>query len=101
MGKSSGISLAKRDDPIFKEGPTFYTRPSDRNSTPPQKTGKVIRESPAGPDDPIYKEGLKVYTPRSARASTTSTKKSPSKQATSSGAASKAPRRPRNPAQDK
>ncbi len=67
MGKSSGISLAKRDDPIFKEGVTFYTRPSDRASTPPKKTGRAILESPAGPDDPIYKEGFTVYTPRSHR----------------------------------
>ncbi len=61
------IRLAGPDDPIFKEGVTFYTRPSDRASTPPKKTGKVIRESPAGPDDPIYKEGFTVYTPRSHR----------------------------------
>ena len=67
MGKNLGGSLAKRDDPIFKEGPTFYTRKSDRISTPPKKTGKGIWESPAGPDDPIYKEGFTVYTPRSHR----------------------------------
>ncbi len=45
MGKGSEISLAKRDDPIFKEGPTFYTRKSDRASTPstessPKRPGK-------------------------------------------------------------
>ena len=34
--------LAGPDDPIFKEGVTFYTRPSDRASTPPKKTGKFI-----------------------------------------------------------
>ncbi len=55
--------LAGPDDPIFKEGVTFYTRPSDRASTPYKKAGKVIWESPAGPDDPIYKEGFTVYTP--------------------------------------
>ena len=59
--------LAGPDDPIFKEGVTFYTRPSDRASTPPKKTGRAILESPAGPDDPIYKEGFTVYTPRSHR----------------------------------
>ena len=30
MGKNLGRSLAGPDDPIFKEGPTFYTRKSDR-----------------------------------------------------------------------
>ncbi|MEE8241374.1 MAG: hypothetical protein V3R16_08895 [Nitrospirales bacterium] len=34
MGKNLGGSLAGPDDPIFKEGPTFYTRKSDRASTP-------------------------------------------------------------------
>ena len=58
--------LAGPDDPIFKEGVTFYTRPSDRASTPSKKTGKGIWEE-AGPDDPIYKEGFTVYTPRSHR----------------------------------
>ena len=33
MGKSLGRSLAKRDDPIFSERPTSYTRPSDRGLT--------------------------------------------------------------------
>ncbi len=32
--KFSKGSLAGPDDPIFKEGPTFYTRKSDRASTP-------------------------------------------------------------------
>ncbi len=63
MVKRHKSRLAGPDDPIFKEGVTFYTRPSDRASTPPKKTGKVIWESPAGPDDPIYKEGFTVYTP--------------------------------------
>ncbi len=34
MAKVLKGSLAKRDDPIFKEEPSFYTRPSDRGSTP-------------------------------------------------------------------
>jgi hypothetical protein len=59
MGKSLGISLAKRDDPIFKEGPTFYTRKSDRISTrpkPPTPTTKgesphLNRETP-DPEEP-------------------------------------------------
>ncbi len=33
MAKNLGGSLAKRDDPIFREGPAFYTRQSDRGST--------------------------------------------------------------------
>ncbi len=32
--KFSKGSLAGPDDPIFKEGPTFYMRRSDRASTP-------------------------------------------------------------------
>ncbi len=71
-GRRSLIRLVGPDDPIFKEGPTFYTRKSDRISTPPKKTGRAILESPAGPDDPIYKEGFTVYTPRSHRGSFTS-----------------------------
>ena len=66
-GRRSLIRLAGPDDPIFKEGVTFYTRPSDRASTPSKKTGKGIWESPPGPDDPIYKEGFTVSTPRSHR----------------------------------
>ncbi len=66
MAKRRKTRLAGPDDPIFKEGVTFYTRPSDRASTPPKKTGKGIWEE-AGPDDPIYKEGFTVYTPRSHR----------------------------------
>ncbi len=65
--KHTSLGLAGPDDPIFKEGVTFYTRPSDRASTPPNKTGKGIWESPAKRDDPIYKEGFTVYTPRSHR----------------------------------
>ena len=64
--RPSRIRLAGPDDPIFKEGVTFYTRKSDRISTPSKKTGKGIWEE-AGPDDPIYKEGFTVYTPRSHR----------------------------------
>ncbi len=67
MVKRHKIRLAGPDDPIFKEGVTFYTRPSDRASTPTKKTGKVIWESPPGRDDPIYKEGFTVYTPKSHR----------------------------------
>ncbi len=45
MGKNLGGSLAGPDDPIFREGPTFYTRRSDRASTPstessPKRPGK-------------------------------------------------------------
>ncbi len=47
MGKSLGISLAKRDDPIFKEGVTFYTRKSDRISTRPKPSTPTTKgESP-------------------------------------------------------
>ena len=53
MGKSSGISLAGPDDPIFREGPTFYTRPSDRGSTPstessPKRQDKGSGRAPKG-----------------------------------------------------
>ena len=65
-GRRSLIRLAGPDDPIFKEGVTFYTRPSDRASTPSKKTGKGIWKE-AGPNDPIYKEGFTVYTPKSHR----------------------------------
>ncbi len=65
--KHTSLGLAGPDDPIYKEGVTFYTRPSDRASTPSKKTGKGIWESPPGPDDPIYKEGFTVSTPRSHR----------------------------------
>ena len=63
MAKRHKTRLAGPDDPIFKEGVTFYTRPSDRASTPSKKTGRAILESPAKRDDPIYKEGFTVYTP--------------------------------------
>ncbi len=58
MGKGSEISLAKRDDPIFKEGPTFYTRKSDRISTTstkpsPKRRGKATDDaSPSSADEP-------------------------------------------------
>jgi len=45
MGKSSRISLAKRDDPIFKEGPTFYIRQSDR--LPAAELAKIRAEAEA------------------------------------------------------
>ena len=52
MGKSSGIKLAKRDDPIFNEGPSFYTRKSDRGSTPSTKSSP---KSTASDSDPASK----------------------------------------------
>ena len=67
--KHTSRGLAGPDDPIYKEGVTFYTRPSDRASTPSKKTGKGIWKE-AGPDDPIYKEGVTFYTRPSDRAST-------------------------------
>ncbi len=54
--------------------------------------GRHSNPSPLGPDDPIFNDGLTIYTRKSDRSSTTSTKKSPSKQATPSGAVSKAAR---------
>ncbi len=64
--------------------------------------GRHSNPLPAGPDDPIFKRGLTIYTPPSARGSTPSTKSSPSKRATPSGAGSKAGgRRPQNPARDR
>ena len=57
MGKNLGVSLAKRDDPIFSEGPTFYTRQSDRGSTPstpssPNKGSDPGSAAPTEPADP-------------------------------------------------
>ena len=52
MGKSSGISLAKRDDPIFKRGPTFFTRPSGRISTPSTPTSQPKRGKGSEPGSP-------------------------------------------------
>jgi hypothetical protein len=49
MGKNLGVSLAKRDDPIFSEGPSFYTRPSDRGSTPSTKSSTKSTASGSGP----------------------------------------------------
>ncbi len=59
MGKFLGISLAKRDDPIFKEGPTFFTRPSDRSSTPstPSSQPKRGKASEPGSPDPAPEAG--------------------------------------------
>ncbi len=54
-GRRSSIRLAGPDDPIFKEGVTFYTRPSDRISTPPRIGSQVIfnpkRKPPAKPKE--------------------------------------------------
>ncbi len=52
MGKSLGRSLAKRDDPIFKEGPTFFTRPSGRISTPSTPTSPPKRGKASDPGSP-------------------------------------------------
>ena len=54
MGKNLGGSLAKRDDPIFKQRSTFYTRASDHASTPstqssPQTPDKEV--DPASPEE--------------------------------------------------
>ncbi len=48
MGKNLGGSLAGPDDPIFKEGPTFYTRKSDRVSTPSTKPSPKTPGRPSG-----------------------------------------------------
>ena len=50
MGKSLGSSLAKPDDPIFKEKPTFYTRPSDRGSTPSTESSPTSTDSKSNPE---------------------------------------------------
>ena len=52
MAKVSKISLAKRDDPIFSEGPSFYTRKSDRGSTPSTPSSP---KSTASDSDPASK----------------------------------------------
>ncbi len=49
MGKSLGVSLAKRDDPIFKEGPSFYTRKSGRGLTPSTPPSQKTPASPTAP----------------------------------------------------
>ncbi len=51
--KFSKGSLAGPDDPIFKEGPTFYTRKSDRASTPSTPS------SPSKPAKPTGRESSK------------------------------------------
>ncbi len=65
MARFTEVLLAKRDDPIFREGPTFYTRPSDRGSTPstesspkrqdkgsgPGSKGQVQKAPPSNPED--------------------------------------------------
>ena len=48
MDKFSGITLAKRDDPIFRERSTFYIRPSDRGSTPSTEPSPKTPVSPTG-----------------------------------------------------
>ncbi len=48
MGKSLGRSLAGRDDPIFKEGPTFYMRKSDRASTPSTESSPKRQDKGSG-----------------------------------------------------
>ncbi len=55
MGRNLGISLAGPDDPIFKEGLTFYMRRSDRASTPstessPKRPGKGSGRASKGQD---------------------------------------------------
>ena len=52
MAKNLGGSLAKRDDPIFKEGPTFFTRPSGRISTPSTPTSPPKRGKASEPGSP-------------------------------------------------
>ncbi len=52
MGKSLGISLAGPDDPIFKEGPTFYTRKSERASTPSTPISPSAPDKPTAPASP-------------------------------------------------
>ena len=52
MVKFSKISLAGPDDPIFKEGPTFYTRKSDRVSTPSTPISPSAPDKPTAPASP-------------------------------------------------
>jgi hypothetical protein len=60
MGKSSRIRLAKRDDPIFSEGPSFYTRKSDRGSTPSTPSSPTTPDKDSGP-------GFKASKPTSTK----------------------------------
>ncbi len=50
MGKILGGSLAKPDDPIFREGPSFYTRPSDRGSTPSTPSSPKTPDKASDPE---------------------------------------------------
>ncbi len=45
MARFTESLLAKRDDPIFREGVTFYTRPSDR--LPAAELAKIRAEAEA------------------------------------------------------
>ncbi len=45
MAKLLKAKLAARDDPIFREGVTFYTRPSDR--LPAAELAKIRAEAEA------------------------------------------------------
>ena len=56
MGKNLGVSLAKRDDPIFSEGPSFSTRQSHRGSTPSTKSSPKSTASTSDPASPAAKE---------------------------------------------
>ena len=48
MARFTEELLAGPDDPIFKEGPTFYTRPSDRGLTLPTPSAPQKPEKPTG-----------------------------------------------------
>ena len=52
MAKVSKTRLAKRDDPIFSEGPSFYTRQSDRGSTPLTKSSPKPPDKGSDPESP-------------------------------------------------
>ncbi len=49
MARFTGTRLAKRDDPIFKEGLTIFTPRSHRSSTPSTASSPKSTASGSGP----------------------------------------------------
>ena len=49
MGRFTGARLAKRDDPIFKQGLTVFTPRSDRGSTPSTPSSPKSTASTSAP----------------------------------------------------
>ncbi len=65
--KHTSLGLAGPDDPIFKEGPTFYTRPSDRGSTPSTPSSAKTPDKASGPGSADQKAPTAGSKPISAK----------------------------------